>query len=188
MAIGPEAIGYGAIGLLVIALLWKALNATIGGFFGSFGESLFSRVTQWFSSPEEDERLFTGASIENILIEEIDDINPLRDTEIQSVDYGHKSGGSIILDYSSESRDRLEVRSEVENIAYAFASTILEVERPCGELIVTVLNADETPIASYRIERTWTDSYNRGEIDDVKYIGHIMDTYEWFYDEDKWRE
>jgi hypothetical protein len=182
MAIGPETIGYGVIGLLVMAFLWKVLDATISGFFGSFGESLFSRISRWFSSPNKDNRQFTGASFESKLIHEINDINPLRDTEISLVDYDHKSGGSATLEYSSESRDRLEVRSEVENIAYAFASTILEVNRPCGEINVTVLDANQIPIASYRIERAWADSYNRKEIDDVSYIRQIMNTYEWLYE------
>lgn len=185
MAIGSETIGYGVIGLLVMAFLWKALDATIGGFFESFGESLFSRITQRFSSLEEDGCKLTGTPFEDKLITEIDEINPLRDTEISLVDYDYKSGGSAFLEYSSESRERRKVRNEVENVAYAFAETIMEINYPCGEINVTVLNANGKPIASYRIERAWADSYNRSEIDDVEYLRQIMDTYEWFYEEDK---
>lgn len=188
VAIGLETFGLGIVIIVALAIVWKIIDATIRGFFGSVGESLYSRITEKFSSAAEDERPFTGASFEKKLIEEIDDLNPLRQTEIHHVDYDYKSGGSAILEYTSESRERLAVRKEVENVAYAFASTILKKSQPCGEINVNVLHENETPIAHYHIDRKWADSFNREEIDDIEFVERIMDTYEWMYEENEWNE
>lgn len=190
MPITPENIIGGSV-VVLIFFLW-VMERFFGGFISRAGEMALPKVLEILSSlgiissEDGDERLFTGSNFEKELIEEIDDLNPLRDTEIHCVDYNYESGGSLILEYSTKSRDRLKVRGEIENIAYAFSSAIQDENNPCGEMVVTVLNENKIPIAEYHINREWAESFNEGEIDDIEYINNIMEVYEWLDEDNRW--
>jgi hypothetical protein len=149
----------------------------VQGFFRKVGGTLFSGFLQSFPSSKNGNQ-FTGSSFEDKLGKEIDDLNPNRETDIRLIDYDYKMGGSIIIEYISKSREPLGVRSEVENIAYAFSSVYSDMNHPCGELNVNILNESGITYAYYRIDSNWAESYHHGEINDIEYVGKVMNTYE----------
>lgn len=64
--------------------------------------------------------------------------------------------------------------------------TVGELDIPCQELAVNVLDEKETPIAYYHIDREQAESFNEGLAEDYEYVGDVMDTYEWAYEEYRW--
>lgn len=180
-------IGLLADGEVLIAAIVVIVCVVARGFLGRIGGFSFEWLVDRFTADSrEDERLFTGSSIEEAFVKEVENINPLRELEITSVDYDHTEGGSLVIEYRSELRERLEVRGEVENIGYAFASALSETTHPCGELVVNVLNEDQIPIAWYHVDQDWAESFNSGDIDEVEYLSRIMNTFQWADGEDDW--
>lgn len=95
MLITVEAAAFGAIGLAIIYIVGRLL---LGEIVSDLYESGKEKYRRW---REPEEPYFTSSEIESTFVENIDNVNPLRDIEIVLVDYAFESGGVLFLDRNS---------------------------------------------------------------------------------------